>query len=79
MRTVKENEEVKVTKEDQNNINTFSKLYLRKQEVDSLYKVKKDLHLQNEDALVELELADGKVPTRFGICFFNIDSTSGYT
>lgn len=65
---------MKVTKEDQQSINSFSKYYLKKHELDSLIKAKKDLHLQNEDALVELEMMDGKVGTRFGICFFNIES-----
>lgn len=68
---------MEVTKEDQTNINSFSKLYLKKQELEGLIKLKKELSVQNEDAITEIEMNgdDEIVPTRFGVCFINISST----
>jgi len=71
--------ELEVTKEDQTNINSFSKLYLKKQEVEALIKLKRELSVQNDDAITEIEMNgdDEIVATRFGVCFINISSKKG--
>lgn len=68
--------ELEVTKDDQNNINSFSKYYLKKQELEALIKHKRELSVQNEDAITEIEMNgdDEVVPTRFGVCFINVSS-----
>lgn len=71
-------EDVQVTKEDQANINTFSKLYQRRQELDeSLLKIKERIN-QHQDTLDEIELADDDeiLRYRFGACFFHLPSNS---
>lgn len=69
-------QDLEVTKDDQNNINSFSKYHLKKQELEALLKIKKELVVQNDDALAEMEMNDDTeiVPTRFGVCFINISS-----
>lgn len=44
-------QDLEVTKDDQTNINSFSKYHLKKQEIEALLKVKKELVVQNDDAL----------------------------
>lgn len=74
-------EDVQVTKEDQANINTFSKLYHRSQEIDdALLKLKEKVN-QHQDTLDEIELADDEeiLRYRFGACFFHLPSTPPLT
>jgi chaperonin cofactor prefoldin len=49
---------LEVTRDDQNNINTFSKLYTRRQEIDeALIKLKEKINL-HQDTLDEIEMND---------------------
>ena len=68
--------DIEVTKDDQLNINNFSKMFQRKQELDeSLTKMKEKIN-SHQDTLDEIELNDDDEPLRyrFGACFFYLPS-----
>jgi prefoldin subunit 4 len=66
--------EVKVTREDQNMINTFSKHYQKRQELDeTLVRLKEKVN-QHQDTLDEIDFTDDTdvLRYRFGACFFHL-------
>lgn len=70
--------DISVTKEDQVQINTFSKLYSKNQDNEALLAALNEKISQHKDTLDELELNndDDLVRYRFGICFFTLESIS---
>ncbi|KRX09937.1 Prefoldin [Pseudocohnilembus persalinus] len=62
------------SKEDQNNINNFSKLNMNRRDKEKQIAQKKELIDQLDDALTELDLFDDDEPVKvkFGDCFFGI-------
>lgn len=68
--------DISVTKDDQVQINTFSKLYSKNQDNEALLAALNEKISQHKDTLDELELNndDDLVRYRFGICFFTLES-----
>ena len=68
--------DIEVTKEDQANINTFSKLYSKNQDNQGQLASLKEKINQHRDTLDEMELNDDDdmVRYRFGSCFFTMPS-----
>lgn len=68
--------DITVTKEDQALINSFSKLYSKNQDNQSLLAAINEKVNQHKDTLDELELNDDEdmVRYRFGLCFFTLTS-----
>ena len=69
-------QDVVVTKDDQKNINNFSKMYSRHQEIVNELADLKEKFDKHDDTLTELELNDEEdtVRYRFGHCFFYLPS-----
>ena len=69
-------QDVVVTKDDQKNINTFSKMYSRHQEIAKELADLKEKFEKHDDTLTEMELNedDDVVRYRFGNCFFHLPS-----
>lgn len=72
--------DITVTKEDQANINTFSKLYSKNQDNQGLLAAINEKIQQHKDTLDELQLNDDEdlVRYRFGMCFFTLPSNYGF-
>lgn len=69
--------DIEVTKEDQTNINSFSKLFSKNQDNQTQMTSLKEKINQHKDTLDEMELNDDDDPVRyrFGACFFTMPST----
>lgn len=65
---------MEVSKEDQQNINNFSKLNLQYHEYLREINQKKETLTQVEEAITEMDLADEdeKIKMKFGDCFFSL-------
>ena len=68
--------DVEVTKEDQERINTFSRQFQRRQELEESLMLLKEKINQHQDTLDEIELNDDsdELRYRFGSCFFYLPS-----
>lgn len=69
--------EIAVTKDDQANINTFSRLYSKNQDNQGVLEGLNQKITSHKDTIEQLELYDNEetVRFRFGMCFFTLTCT----